>query len=111
MKPLLFDHNLSPKLIQRLADLYPDAKHVYLLGLNTVTDRMVWEYARNHDYIIVTKDVDFSELLLLYNFPPKIIWIRRGNCSTHTIEELLRTHFEAIETMSDDPHTGIITLF
>lgn len=111
MKPLLFDHNLSPKLIQRLADLYPHAKHVSLLGLNTATDRTVWEYARNDDFIIVTKDVDFSELLLLYGFPPKIIWIRRGNCSTHTIEALLRDHFEAIETMSDDPLTGIITLY
>ena len=111
MKLLLFDHNLSPKLIQRLADLYPNAEHVYLLGLDKANDRMVWEYARNHDYIIITKDVDYGELLLLYGFPPKIIWIRRGNCSTHSIEALLRDNFEAIETMSDDPNTGIITLF
>lgn len=111
MKSLLFDHNLSPKLLYRLASLYPGSSHVSLVGLDTADDRTVWEYARRHDYIIVTKDADYSELLLLYGFPPKIIWIRRGNCSTSTIEMLLRNNFEAIETMSDDPGTGVITLF
>ena len=49
--------------------------------------------------------------LLLYSFPPKIIWLRRGNCSTNDIEVMLRNGFEAIETLSDDPNTGILTLF
>ena len=111
MKSLLFDHNLSPKLLHQLADLYPGSGHVFLIGLDTADDRTVWEYARRHDYIIVTRDADYSELLLLYGFPPKIIWIRRGNCYTSTIEALLRDNFEAIETMSDDPNTGVITLF
>lgn len=111
MKALLFDHNLSPKLVQRLIDLYPGSIHVQALGLAAAQDRAVWEYARLHDLILVTKDADFSELLLLQGFPPKIIWIRRGNCSTQTIETLLRDNFEAIEMMSDDPNTGVITLF
>lgn len=111
MKPLLLDHNLSPKLVQRLAELYPGSSHVHLLGLDRADDRTVWEYARDRDCIIVTKDADFSELLPLYGFPPKIVWIRRGNCSTKIIEALLRDNFEAIETMNDDPNTGIIMLF
>ena len=57
MKALLFDHNLSPKLLQRLADLYPDSSHLFLVGLETADDRTVWEYARRHDFIIVTKDL------------------------------------------------------
>jgi len=111
VRPLLLDHNLSPKLVSRIEDLYPASTHVYLVGLDTANDRTVWEYARQHGYLLVTKDADFSELLLLYGFPPKIIWIRRGNCSTQTIEQLLRDNFEAIETMKDDPNTGVITLF
>jgi predicted nuclease of predicted toxin-antitoxin system len=111
MKLLLFDHNLSPKLLNRLADMYPGSAHVELLGLATADDRTVWDYARQHGYMIVTKDADFSELLLLYSFPPKIIWLRRGNCSTNNIEVMLRNGFEAIETLSDDPNTGILTLF
>ena len=59
----------------------------------------------------VTKDADFSELGLLQGFPPKVVWIRRGNCSTAEIEELLRESSQAIGSLSDDPHTGILTLF
>lgn len=111
MKLLLFDQNLSPRLIGQLSDLYPDSVHVSNLGLSTAFDQVVWEYARQGDYIIVTKDVDFSELSLLLGFPPKVAWVRRGNCSTREIELLLRASYDAIAALSDDPETGILTLF
>ena len=65
MKLLLFDQNLSPRLVERLADIYPGSVHVSTIGMSTAFDIAIWEYARQHDYIIVTKDVDFSELGLL----------------------------------------------
>jgi predicted nuclease of predicted toxin-antitoxin system len=111
MKPLLFDQNLSPNLIGRLADLYPNSVHAQPIGLGTTLDRVVWDYARERDYIIVSKDADFSEISLLLGFPPKVIWIRRGNCSTGDIEKLLRENRDAINAMSDDPNTGILTLY
>jgi predicted nuclease of predicted toxin-antitoxin system len=111
MKLLLLDQNLSPRLVDRLADLYPGSVHVSTVGLGTASDRMVWEFARQNDYMITTKDADFSELGLLLGFPPKVIWIRRGNASTHVIETLLRDNFDAIATLSDDPDTGVLTLF
>jgi predicted nuclease of predicted toxin-antitoxin system len=61
--------------------------------------------------MIVTKDADFSELGILRGFPPKIIWIRRGNCSTQDIEMILRENFSAISDLSEDQETGILTLF
>jgi predicted nuclease of predicted toxin-antitoxin system len=111
MKLLLFDQNLSPRLVNLLADIYPGSVHVDRMGLPTAPDREVWDYARQHDYIVVTKDADFSELSLLLGFPPKVIWIRRGNCSTRDIEGLLRENYDAIATLSDTPNSGIITLF
>lgn len=108
---LLFDHNLSPCLVQLLTDLFPDSSHVYWLGLDQVDDRKVREYALQHDFIIVTKDADYSELCWWLGFPPKIVWIRRGNCKTATIEEILRDHFDGINAMSEDQMTGIIMLF
>lgn len=111
MKLLLFDQNLSPYLVERLADLCPQSAHVSQLRLDTALDRVVWEYARQQDYMIVTKDADFSEMSLLLGFPPKIIWIRRGNCSTREIELLLRNNYEAIVALSDNPDTGILALF
>lgn len=111
MNPLFFDQNLSPRLVNRLADLYPGSTHVSMVGLDAALDTEVWEYARANSHVIVTKDADFSELGLLRGFPPKVVWIRRGNCSTADIEELLRDNCEAIRALSDNPATGILTLF
>ena len=71
---LLFDQNLSPRLVNRLSDLYPDSNHVYPLGIDRVADKEVWEYARREGYLVVTKDADFSDLCMLLGFPPKVIW-------------------------------------
>ena len=111
MKLLLFDQNLSPRLVERLADIYPDSVHVFLLGLGDAMDIEIWEYARVHDYMIVTKDADFSEFGIIRGFPPKIIWIRRGNCSTKDIEMILRENYPAVSQLSEDGETGILTLF
>jgi predicted nuclease of predicted toxin-antitoxin system len=108
---LLFDHNISFKLVDRLSDLYPDSNHVYRLGLDKVDDKDIWEYARANDYIIVTKDADFSDLCLLQGFPPKVVWIRRGNCKTTDIEEILRNHYLDVETLINDQFIGVLTLF
>jgi predicted nuclease of predicted toxin-antitoxin system len=111
MKLLLFDQNLSPRLIDRLDDIYPGSMHVFSLGLGDAMDGEIWQYAHDHDYMIVTKDADFSEFGIIKGFPPKIIWIRRGNCSTQDIEAILRENFSAISILSDDQNTGILTLF
>lgn len=108
---LLFDQNLSPRLASRLNDLFPDSNHVYPLGLDHVLDSEVWDYARDNGFIMVSKDADFSELSLLHGHPPKLIWLRLGNCTTAQIERLLRSSYEAIEQMNQDSLVGILSLF
>jgi predicted nuclease of predicted toxin-antitoxin system len=108
---LLFDQNLSPKLIRRLADLYPNSDHLDLLGLGTAQDTLVWEHAKHNDFVVITKDSDFADLSVLRGFPPKIVWIRRGNCSTNDIEGILRDHKTEIEDLISDVDSGILTLF
>ena len=108
---LLFDQNLSPKLVKHLADLYPNSDHLDLLGLGTADDTLVWEHARTNDFVVVTKDADFADLSVLRGFPPKVVWIRRGNCSTANIENLLRDHNSEIEDLATDLASGILTLF
>jgi predicted nuclease of predicted toxin-antitoxin system len=49
MKLLLFDQNLSPRLIDRLADIYPDSVHVFSLRLGNAMDVDIWQYARDYD--------------------------------------------------------------
>jgi predicted nuclease of predicted toxin-antitoxin system len=107
---LLSDQNLSPHLASSLNDLFPGSNHVYLLGLDRVLDAEVWEYARENGFILVSKDADFSELSLLRGHPPKLIWLRPGNCTTGQIERLLRLNYEATEQMNEDPTVGILSL-
>ncbi len=107
---LLFDHNLSPRLVARLSDLYPNSNHVYLIGLDQASDEVVWQYARDREFIIVTKDLDYNELVILRGFPPKVVWIRLGNCTTGQIEALLRLHNEDIKVLSEDLNLGLLTL-
>jgi len=72
---LLFDQNLSHKLVSRLADIFPDSSHVREVGLKAAEDLVIWEYARNN-LMIVSKDSDFHQRSFLYGFPPKVIWVR-----------------------------------
>ena len=108
---LLFDHNLPPLLVSRLQDLFPQSQHVFTLGLDRASDLQIREYAREEGFSIVTKDADFSDLCVLHGFPPKIIWIRRGNCSAKAIEDILSSHQEEIYTLEGDPTNGVLTLF
>ncbi|MEH2179875.1 DUF5615 family PIN-like protein [Nostoc sp.] len=108
---LLFDHNLSPRLVNRLADMYPNSQHLFLIGLDQADDLIVWEYARQSGFTVVTRDADFNELSILQGFPPKVIWIRYGNCSTRKIEEILRSHLEDIQAFYQNPDLGVLTLY
>lgn len=107
---LLFDQNLSPRLVARLADTFPDSQHVFQLGLERAADEDIWTYARDHAFSIVTKDADFSELSAVRGFPPKVIWLCLGNCTTVEIEALLRGHQTTIYQLLDDPETGTLAL-
>jgi predicted nuclease of predicted toxin-antitoxin system len=89
---LLFDHNLSYKLVGRLADLFPASEHVRNVNLHEVDDRPVWEYARANGFAIVSKDEDLHQLSFLYGAPPKVVWVRLGNCTTADIEQAVRRH-------------------
>jgi predicted nuclease of predicted toxin-antitoxin system len=100
---LLFDQNLSPHLPRLLGDLYEGSTHVRTVGLRDADDSLVWEYAKQHGFALVSKDSDFQARSLLYGSPPKFIWLRVGNCAVGSIEELLRRHSATIHTFGMDP--------
>lgn len=107
---LPFDQNLSWRLPQQLADLYPDSQHIREFGLKESADVDIWEYAKAHSFVIVTKDRDFQQRSLLYGHPPKIVWLRVGNCDVKTIAELLRRYSAAIHTFALDTITAYLPL-
>lgn len=108
---LRFDQNLSPKLVDRLADLYPGSAHVSALGLDRATDEEVWECAAEQGFLIVSKDADFSELSAVRGHPPNVVAIRRGNCPTAEIEHLLRQNRASLEELEQDAQISIVLLF
>ncbi len=71
--------------------------HVRDVGLASAADRAVWDHAAEHDLVIVSKDSDFHQLSFAVGPPPKVVWIRTGNCSTDRILVLLRKHAPDIE--------------
>jgi predicted nuclease of predicted toxin-antitoxin system len=96
---LLFDQNLSRKLISRLADIFPGSSHVQFHGLSEAEDGEIWEFAKAQDFCIVTQDADFADRSRLYGAPPKVVWLRCGNVPTSTVEALLRTGEESINDL------------
>ena len=107
---LLFDENLSPRLASRLADLFPASTHVREVGLQAANDPAVWDYARLNGFLIVSKDADMHDLSLHFGNPPKVIWLRLGNCSTAQAENLLRREFEAIQAFDVDNTVSLLAL-
>jgi len=106
---LLLDENLSPRLVELLDDLYPNTAHVHNLKLGASEDGDVWDYAKAHGFAIVSKDSDFAERSVLEIDPPKIIWVRLGNCSTSDVHALLRTNHEAIRGfLEEDRETCLL---
>jgi predicted nuclease of predicted toxin-antitoxin system len=107
---LLFDQNLSPKLVTRLADLFPDSVHVQSAGLDCATDDHIWDHARHNGFAIVSKDEDYNNLSVMRGTPPKVIWLQLGNCTTTQVEAVFRARFADIKAFEKDPSVGTLVL-
>ncbi len=107
---LLFDENLSPKLPHLLTTLFPGSVHVRRRGLLGHSDEEVWAYARDHACTVVSKDSDFQQRSLLYGSPPKLVWLRIGNCTRQQIVQLLTAHEQNLHALHTDPFETILVL-
>ncbi len=108
---LLFDQNISPRLVDSLADIFPGSIHVINVKLDKAFDSELWNFAKDNDYIIVSKDADFAERSLLFGHPPFVLWIRRGNCSTNHIIEVLQENFDLIKTFFETKQSGLLNIY
>ena len=83
---LLFDQNLSHRLVGQLVAEFPGSTHVRTVGLPTSPDPDVWAFAAANGLTIVSKDTDFQQRAARFGHPPKVIWVRLGNCTTADIQ-------------------------
>jgi len=107
---LLFDQNLSDRLVGILADEYPGSVHVRNVGLARADDEEVWRYALDQGLAITSKDSDFHQRSLVRGHPPKVVWLQTGNCSTERISDLLRRHQPDLEAFDADPLASFLVL-
>jgi len=106
----LFDENLSHRLLDLLAKDYPDSVHVRNVELTSANDADVWRFAKEKSLTIVSKDSDFHQRSFLFGAPPKVIWIRKGNCRTSDIADILRQHKSDIDQFEIDANATFLEL-
>ncbi len=68
----------------------------------SLSDDSLWAYAIKEGYTIISKDSDFHQKSFLFGAPPKVIWIKKGNCSTQELENVVRKNLEIIRKFSSD---------
>jgi predicted nuclease of predicted toxin-antitoxin system len=107
---LLFDQNLSWRLVRRLAVEYPGSEQVVTSGLSNADDQTLWGYAKSKGLAIVSKDEDFRDLSVRLGSPPKLIWLRVGNGPTRDIEDLLRQRHADVTAFLGDPAQTVLEL-
>lgn len=100
---LLFDQNISFRIVQKVQTLFPNSKQVRELGLEGMSDDKILKFAKQNNFTIVTFDSDFFEISNLKGHPPKIIWLRTGNTTTNNIIEILQHKRETIIDFLTNP--------
>jgi predicted nuclease of predicted toxin-antitoxin system len=107
---LLFDENLAVRLVGDLADIYPDSAHISALNLGGASDRAIWARAATDGFVLVTKDEDFQRLSVLLGPPPKVVWIRLGNCTTQDVARLLRFRADEVTAFAEHHEAAFLEL-
>ena len=66
--------------------------------------------AIKHECLLVTKDEDFHRLSILHGAPPKVIWVRLGNCTTDDVAHLIRSHQQSVERFAAQEEATVLVL-
>jgi predicted nuclease of predicted toxin-antitoxin system len=103
----MFDANLSRRLVGHLVDVYPGSEHASVLG-SVPEDIEIWDYAKAHGLVVVTKDSDFYRMSMAWGPPPKVVWLRLGNGGTVEVAKLLRLREGDLRLFGKDPTVALL---
>ena len=98
---LLFDENLSERLLQPVTELFPGSTHIRSLTKTCTPDRLLWDLARTGGFILTTRDEDFVGTSVLQGAPPKVVWLNVGKSRNAVIAALLQSHATDIERFAE----------
>lgn len=72
-----------------------------LPGGTTLPDSTLWEMARRDGWILVSKDSDFLDMMLVNGSPPRLVYIALGNCSNARLIAHLESQWDRITSALD----------
>ncbi len=107
---LLVDENLPPKLATDMAGRLAESIHVRDVQLQSSSDTEIWTYAAENGLAIVSRDADFHQRSFVLGHPPKVIWLRVGNCSTKELIEILRDKHDRIVQFLLEEHASYLVI-
>jgi predicted nuclease of predicted toxin-antitoxin system len=107
---LLFDQNISFRILYHLPDIFLSSQQVRTVGLDNATDLTIWKYARDNGFTIVTFDADFYDISLINGHPPKIVWLQIGNSATAEIAECIFTNQLNISAFINEPEQSCLKI-
>jgi len=107
---LLFDQNISPKILKKLPDDFTECKQIRFVGLENASDFEIFEYAKTNGFAVVTFDSDFVDLNALRGTPPKIIYLNTGNLTTQSVSELILNNLLTIQHYLNSETDDILEL-
>lgn len=107
---LLLDENISCRIVKHIEKDFPQSNHIDYLNMQGTSDSSIWEYAKENNFIIVSKDTDFRQRSFLFGSPPKVIWLSIGNQGTNVIKQLLLENIEVITEFENNPSEGLLVL-
>ena len=108
---LLFDQNISYRIVRLLPDIFAESRHVSSVGLNDSIDVKIWQFAKQNDFTVVTFDADFFDIATLKGFPPKIIWIRTGNITTEELAERIILNYSIIVSFIGNSEQNCLEIY
>ncbi len=107
---LLFDQNISPKIVRQIEADFPGSKQVRHVSLEDASDTVIFDYAKKNGYSVVTFDSDFVDLNVMRGIPPKIIWLKTGNLTTRSVSTLLRENMLIIHKFLESEEEEILEI-
>jgi predicted nuclease of predicted toxin-antitoxin system len=107
---LLFDENLSPRLVSVLSAHWPESAHVINQYARSDGRGHLVLRPRSDGFTLVSKDDDFRSLALARGAPLKVVWLQIGNAPTSKVADLLRANILVLEAFSNEPAEALISL-
>ena len=94
-----------------LEPYFPESSHVSLVGLEGAKDLEIWSFAGERNFVIVTRDSDFSELAALHGSPPKVIVLQISNCRWRDMASPIIKKHEELVTYLGRPEVAVVELW